>query len=383
VWWSWRIATGLGVIGATLKRDIFFEYAEAGRIWPNLSAMLIGESGDGKNTVIQPAEYVMRQAGVNMIHGKTMEAMKHSLMKLSDEVTKKPSVGFIAAKELAEFLGLKDYQGGIMEALTALLDNGDEVDITTRSGQRESAGKPQLIYYPTLTMFAGSTAEWLQTKMPEGTLEGGFLGRFLVAAENGKKIDQGILPVPNPARYESLHQKHRVMIGKQTFLERVCALPAWIYDQTKGALPYKMTGHPEAEEYYDNWYCNRFSRFGPAIRAYANRSASVMRRVAMLSAISRGSLVIHETDYIFADVLFGRMAAAIEESIINMSREVRIGNLIMKMLPCKRSKVISELSAKHTSVWVNRAMVWLVEADRATVENRDGSLWLLKKEEVN
>lgn len=48
LWMSWRIVTGLGVLGATLERNVFFDYGEARPIFPNCSVMLIGPSGMAK-----------------------------------------------------------------------------------------------------------------------------------------------------------------------------------------------------------------------------------------------------------------------------------------------------------------------------------------------
>ena len=90
VYRSWRIATGLAVIGAACGRNIWYPYGNAGTIWPNTSVLLVGGSGKGKDTINAPATNVLANAGVPYVAGKTMESVHLSLYNIGD-----PAVGYI------------------------------------------------------------------------------------------------------------------------------------------------------------------------------------------------------------------------------------------------------------------------------------------------
>jgi len=352
VWPSWRVAIGLGIVGAVLGRGVCFPYGEVGEIWPNMSVLLIGDSGDGKDTIIKPAERVMDEVGVPFIAGKTIEAVKQSLHSVGN-----PAIGYISAKELSEFLGSKDYQAGIVQSLTDLLSTGAKVDITTKGDLKD--GVPRWIYNPTLTMFAGSTPEWLQTGLPPGSLEGGFLPRFVVVTETNKAAS-GIRMIPNPGEYENFEQRQRVFTAKQKFIEAIQEVKT----RFNGAAV-RFTDEESGRLYYNNWYINRFRHFSPTTRAYANRSAGLMRKVAMLMAVTRGHSWVEEVDYEFASELILHAAGKLERSVIAVSKEVTIGDVVVGMIPCKFSHVLAQLSPKYGPMWVKRAVTYLIESGQA------------------
>lgn len=350
LWWSWRVATALTVIGATLGRKAYIPMMGSTRLWPNTSSILIGISGDGKDTIIRPASELLQGIGVRYVAGKTMEAIRTSLFNIGD-----PAVGYIVAGELREFLGDKDYQSGIIQSLTDILSNNNRIDISTKFDLMN--GGEKYVYNPTLTMFAGSTPEWLHSI--KDAMSGGFLPRFLVVTELGKKSDQGLRPIANPGRYESYDQKLRIDEGAREFERAILG----IYETYRAYPdPVCFDDTYEADQYFTNWYENRHKYFPATMPAYANRSGGLMKKTAMLMAVSRGNRHIDVPDYLFADALIRYLAGNLEQSVISVPKEVEVGREIVKMLPTTNAEILRMLSPIHGSIWVRRGKLYLIES---------------------
>jgi hypothetical protein len=362
---SWTMLTGLAIVGCLLGRKVCFDAGEVGKIYPNTSILLVGPSGHGKDTIINPACDLIRFCGGSWVRGRTMEAVKESLLQLGD-----PAVGFINASELSEFLGCKDYQAGMVQALTDILSNKDEIDISLKSDTSKGEHASRSIYRPTLTMFAGSTADWLQGMLPDGSLDGGFIPRFVVAAEWSKRAE-GIRPIANPGRYESIAHERKVTHGKITFTEELQKITEYFRELPDEYTPWKFfetTGIDDAEGWYENWYANRYRTFSPLLQAYAHRSSGILRRLGLLMAITRGHVnYIEEADYIFAERIIQHAAERLEQAVIPQSREVRVGWEIKQILPATTSELLQALAGKYSSVWVKRGIGFLVESEQVEV----------------
>ena len=74
--------------------------------------LLVGPSGSGKDTIINPSCNLLKNLGGQYVVGRTLEAVKESLTQMGD-----PAIGYINASELADFLGCKDYQAGLVQTL--------------------------------------------------------------------------------------------------------------------------------------------------------------------------------------------------------------------------------------------------------------------------
>lgn len=364
---SWQILTGLAIIGVILRRNVCSLEGSTGRIWPNTSVLLVGPSGSGKDTIINPSCNLLNTLQARYVVGRTLEAVKESLTQMGD-----PAIGYINASELADFLGCKDYQAGLVQTLTDILSgNKDEIDVSLKSDIVK--GISRKIFHPTLSMFAGSTAEWLQTMMPDGTMDGGFLPRFVVAAEWSKKAE-GIRLVAHPGKYESLDQRFVVENGEKIFIAGINDLVTRLAEIPSKYLPHTMNethGDDDAEGWYKNWYENRYTKFGPLLQAYASRSSGLLRRLAMLMAVSRGHINwIEECDYHFADSIIQHAAERLEKAVVPQSKEVKVGYDILELLPTTYPFLLRTLSPKHQSVWVKRGIQYLIETEQ--VNQKEG-----------
>ena len=362
VFLSWQILTGLAAIGVMLQRNVCFDLGQAAQLWPNTSVLLVGPSGSGKDTIINPTCQLIEGCGGHQVMGRTLEAVKESLTQMGD-----PAVGFINASELADFLGCKDYQAGIVQALTDILSsNKNKIDVSLKGDITK--GFSRAIHNPSLTMFAGSTAEWLQTMMPDGTMDGGFLPRFVIAAEWSKK-DEGIRPISHPGRYDSQNHKERVLGGQAKFWEFLTDLAqrTLLPVGTSARRMSETTGLDNAEAWYENWYNNRLKKFTPLLQAYASRSGGLMQRLGMLMAVSRGHInFIEEVDYYFADAVIQHAAERLERAVIPQSPEVKVSWEILTLLPAPNAQILRHLAPKWGTMWVKRGLTYLLETEQVT-----------------
>jgi hypothetical protein len=291
---SYQIVCGLSLIGSLLKRNIFVDQSEW-KVYPNMSVLLVGPSGIGKDIAINAATSVVDAVGaVPVIGGKTMDRVKHAMLNIGI-----PAACYVPAAELTAFLGGKDYQKSMVQELTDLLSTGEKTDVSTKSEGTK------IIIQPTVTMQAGSTRDWLHRAMPDGSLEGGFLPRFVIVCEEyGSKF------VPFVKYSTDRGERDQALRAKTIFTEEVGKLVKKYGNYSAEIIPTRA-----ARDYYENWYRNRFSYFSPLVKPYANRSRDHLHRIAMLMAVSRGHSFLEEQDYVFGGEMVSYVASTIEKAL--------------------------------------------------------------------
>lgn len=331
---SYQVAGGLSTIGAVLRRNRWIDQVDW-RVYPNQSILFIGPSGIGKDTIInrcqsslQSVEWVSR---VPTLGGVTMELLHARLAEMS-----KPAAAFIPAPEMTAFFGKSDYQANMLTGITNLLSNGESVDISTKGSYMASGAK--LIHQPTITMHAGSTVEWLHRGMPEGTLEGGFLGRFLIVIE---EIGGRFVPLVKMGRTrEDVQELHDYLTHWKMSLEGLIQ---------SCKIGREMILLPEAEDLYVNWYYNRFKMFSKAVMPYANRSRDMVLRLAMLMGLSRGhDRYIEGEDVSFAIALLREVAQKIDRVVLPPSLEAQVADKILNLLPATLGEIYATLGMRYS-----------------------------------
>jgi energy-coupling factor transporter ATP-binding protein EcfA2 len=341
---SYQISTGLSALGCVLRRNVWVDQ-ENWQVYPNLSVLLVGPSGIGKDTAIDAVEAVIDHAGVPIIGGRTMETVYEQMLMLGD-----PAVCYIPAPEVTSFLGSKDYQQGMVQELTDLLSTKAYKDVTTKTTFTQSGGKKRILR-PTITMHAGSTEEWLHKAMPEGSLEGGLWPRFLIVREEyGSKF----IPLPGAL---PTSEKVRARKGKQVFFDATIELMKYF------KRPDKMTLGGLATERYTNWYINRFKYFSPTVMSYANRSRDQVLRLAMLCAASRFCKFIDGQDVTFGIEMMNSVAKAIERAVKPPTREAQVIREILPLLPAT-FKTLALTLQMYDSRTLSQAIQALVDTQR-------------------
>jgi hypothetical protein len=286
------------------------------------------------------------------VYGKTIEQVKERLVKLSDSTGE--AVCFIPAGELSAFIGPKDYQGGIITELTDLLSNNASVDISTKTdGIRK-------IRYPTISMYAGSTVDWLHSKMPEGTLEGGFYPRFLIVTTKGHNQKF----IPSPKYHGTAEDRTAVTKAKQ---EMPILIRAAV-ERFKGT-PCEFVKLPEAEEQWVHWYFNRHAYFSKNVDAYAQRSRDQILRLAMLMAITRRTAnYIDCEDIKFAVDLMYIVGQHLEDILIAPNPETKAGGQILKLLPATKGEIYRTLYKEYRRSIINEALLALTYSNQVSIK---------------
>lgn len=297
----YQIAFGLSSIGALLKRSVFIDQVEW-RVYPNMSVLAIGPSGVGKDTVINRCVKIIHQIEPGLqLNGNTIEHIQSELAQLGEL-----AAAYIPAQEITAFLGGKDYQKGIVQSLTDMLSTGHKIVLGTKS-----EGK-KVISRPTITIHAGSTADWLRN-LPEKSIEGGFLPRFLIVCA---EFTQKHVAWP---KYDHDHwARQEAKQAGEDFVKIVKEIVKKFGGRELERDEREMTPTPGAEQFYRNWYHNRFKFFSPNVQAYANRARDHVHRLAMLMAISRMHGYMEEEDYSFAVGFMEYVASGIDKVIAPM-----------------------------------------------------------------
>lgn len=303
---SYQVLIGLSLIGALLKRGVYVDQEEW-RVYPNLSVLLVGPSGIGKDVVITKAGRVIDYVNPDLtLSATTMEFLKAEMVRVGD-----PAACYVAANELSVFLGTKDYQRGIAKELTDLLSTNERVIIGTKSEGR------QIIHRPTLVLHAGSTVDWLHD-LPDNSLSGGFLPRFVIVCEEYGSRHVAWVKYD----YDRLTRMAAREAGAE-FKRSVKDLVGELLVGTRTRDEREMTPTKAAEEFYRNWYHNRFGYFSTSVKSYANRSRDQVHRLAMLMAVSRGHTYLEDSDYVFAAETMEYIAKGIDGVIAPMLAKTR------------------------------------------------------------
>lgn len=346
---NYQAGIALSVLGSLFKRRLYVDQQEW-QVYPNLSVMLVGPSGIGKDIAIRwGVRQVKAHAPSLILGGKTIEFIQKELV-----TRPAPACAVIPAPEMTAFFGKKDYQSSMIQDVTDMLSTGDEVDVSLASvGVR-------VIRQPTITMWAGSTQEWIHKAMPEGSLEGGFFPRFLILCEEyGGKFIPWVKYSNDPKEVEAAKS------AKAQFTEAVKACIEYYEKSNLSDIPPSI----EAIDLYEKWYRGRFKIFPPSVIAYANRSRDQVLRVALISAISQFKNTIDAEDIQFGCELINTVALKVAEVVQPLNIEGRIRRDLLALLPMSIKNASTNLYRAYTRRDVLSAINSLLETGVIRTEN--------------
>ena len=338
---SYQIFGGFAMLGGLLQRRVYFDQ-EKFKIYPNLSVLFVGPSGIGKDTIINQVIRTIRATlgetvAPHIIEGKTIELAFNRLAELTP-----PAWAFLLAPEITSFLGGRDYQKSMVQDITNLLSNNDVLDTSIGSKQR-------VIYEPTITMLAGSTVDWLHKAMPDGSMEGGFIPRFVLVYEEYNPRHVALIKHDLTKQELQASKAHhdKFMVGLFDVLGE-------IDKQTK---PLDMVPDGGSKDLYREWYTSRFERYSPNIREYANRCRDQVLRFAMLVALSCGRRYISGEDMHTAVQLTDYVASRVELAIRPVTKEERIADAIRRTLPAPTVSICERLGKSFTRDDIMRTLL--------------------------
>jgi hypothetical protein len=348
---SYALAAGLSGFGCSLRRRVYVDQ-ERWKVYPNLSILLVGPSGIGKDIAIDHGETLIKKLGqVPSTPARTIEGIYARMIAECGY----PACAFIPAPEVSAFMGKKDYQESMAQELTALLSTKDYHDVSTKG-----EGKT-VIVEPTVTMMTGSTEEWLHRAMPDGSLEGGLWPRFLIMVEwYGKKF---VPLVGFDNEREVLQEAYR---AEERFYTKASELIARF--NSGPARGHSFVPLLDARYLYTNWYINRFRRFSPSVVAYANRCRDQVLRIALIMAASRDHDFIEETDIQFGIDMLAHVADNVERALKPPTEESRCARELLRQCPGARSTITGHLADMGFTIrTINSAEAMLRQSHRLRV----------------
>ena len=192
---EFHLVSGLCALAAAAGNRLYTE-SWGQNVFPHLWAVLVAPSSFWrKSTAIGQAERIL--AAVGKPEGQPTglafpsDFSRERLIKL---LADQPS-GFMSQKEFGGFLSLlgREYMSGSKEMLTDLYD-GPEVYV--RALQKEVVE----VKRPALTLLGATTLDWLESKITEGDLRGGFLARFLFVTARQKASPKGMTETSQETR---------------------------------------------------------------------------------------------------------------------------------------------------------------------------------------
>lgn len=177
---SFHFFTGLTLLGAVLKRRVYFDQIRF-KLIPCYQVLLAGPSGITTKTTAS-------DCGVNLglesgeitpiMSSGTPERLWDRLHKINQE--KGAACGLLYAGEMATLIGKRDYSSTMIETLLVLFENRDYIP------PRETfAHESQPLTNVAVSALFCSNAEMLVHAMPVHTMKGGLPSRMLAVYEEG------------------------------------------------------------------------------------------------------------------------------------------------------------------------------------------------------
>jgi energy-coupling factor transporter ATP-binding protein EcfA2 len=359
---SYQVLAGLSLVGGIIGRSMHIDQLKF-KIYPNISCLFIGPSGIGKDTIINQLTRAVREVDLEyrLIEAKTIEHVQGKLASMTA-----PAQAWLLAPELTAFLGGKDYQKSLVQDITNLLSTNDVLDASVASLPN------RIIRQPTVSMLAGSTAEWLHKAMPDGSMEGGFIPRFMVMYEEYTPRHVAWI------KYSlSKKEKEAAAFAHSHFMKELKRIKESIPKES-----HEMVPDGEARELYEEWYGSRFERYVPMIREYANRCRDHVLRVALVASVMEGNTYISGSAMQYAIDLVDYSADRVETVIRPVTKEFRIAEMIKRLLPRKPEELIRMLTKSFTREDVLRVKEVMFKAGEVAID-KEGTLQYVETKDIS
>ena len=176
-----HIGVGLAILGAALGNRVRIPSWARQEIYPNLWLVLIAPSGFmRKSASLRLGKNLLRQAVPKTILPQDWTPEKLATILQDD------AAGVLSISEFTRVLAMlqKDYNLGAKEMLTELYDSPAEWVV-----ERQKS-KKKVIENAAISIMAATTLDWLEERVENKDLRGGFLARFLFlpATKRGKRV---------------------------------------------------------------------------------------------------------------------------------------------------------------------------------------------------
>ena len=347
--------TGCSVLGAVVGRRAYFSKGYY-RVYPNHQIILVAPTGKCRKTsALNLGVNLLRKLeDLNILADKTTpEALASEIASTNPGsgklLAQREAEGVIYAPELAVFLGKQKYNEGLITLLTALFDNPDKWQASTK-GQ----GKIDLLNV-CLSFMGASTPDWLITAIPQDAFGGGFMSRLLfVVQEDTPRC----FPIPK-------------------VVETPSKLIDWL-KELRAMKPFEITFDNKATElHYSLWYAagRKDIPEDEKMAGYHERKPDHLLRIAMVLALSEGKTVITTNHLIQGAKLLDYM----EKQMLGTFKWLGINQIgvgqerILRTLRANGGRMMSNLLLKKLILYMNvqhfrQAMDTLTEAKMVKVD---------------
>lgn len=195
----YHLFVGLGLISAALGNHVYLSGYGNKNIYPNMWLILLAPSSFfRKTTSLGIGRSILSLVDRKLILPSefTPEALTHML--------KESPQGLLFVNEFAGLLAHfeRSYMLGTKEFLTDIFDCPPYYDRKTKT-------ETVLIENPCLSIMAASTIEWLNGRIKEGDMRGGFLNRFIYIPALRKSRVMAFPPEPDNSLCQTLAQQLR------------------------------------------------------------------------------------------------------------------------------------------------------------------------------
>jgi len=293
--WYW---SGLAIISAVIKDQVWMDRAGAYNLYPNIYVMLHADSGLKKGPPVALAkDLVKRVNNTRIISGRS--SIQGILKELGTAYTLpggkviSKSVGFIPASEFSSSL-VSD-----PAAMTILTDLYDR---QYNEGEYKSLLKMESFQLkdPTLTMLVATNEAHFEDFVAHKDIKGGFIGRMFVIAETEvQTLNSLMVPLKNPPNRNELvkHLKEISQLGGP--FHAMGARSESDYFPIRKIVNGEKVWFTPAGKIYDDWY----EEFHTTIKQAETKDEtgtvqrfgdSVLKVAMLLSLANSKSLVIGE-----------------------------------------------------------------------------------------
>lgn len=266
---------GIGVLAAALERRCYV-YQGYFKKYANMFTVLVGDSASYKSTSIDMAldiayagEEKYEAEPLNVVSQQiTPEALLVDLARHYENMThykgvEPASAGFPVADELSNLIGRSRQDSKLIQTMTKLYDCPARYSYTTIKRDK------LYVNNACLNLLGGSTPKWLKDSLPEGSIEGGFVGRiqFVFSPHRGKRI-----------AFPELTQK-------QLELRDGLAQDYAVIRQLSGEFLWS----DDAKKWYTHWFEHGAEKEETdlSLSGYYNRKGDTVIKVAMVCSAAR------------------------------------------------------------------------------------------------
>jgi hypothetical protein len=343
--------SGIAAISAMLGRRCSIDYGHIS-VFPNLYIVLVaGSARCRKSTAINICDKFIRKVSnpPNMLSQKmTPEALIEALSsgnKMEEGNVILQAEGIAVVDELSTLIDKNAFKSGMIALLTRLYDCED-FEYRTRGKGIEK------ICNPCLTVYGGSTMEWIKEAIPKPAIGGGFTSRvvFVYLAKRERNIAWPFMSTENIKRIDDIvHDLSSISDMRGLFN---------ITKDAKELFEYEYERFNNESDLIDS----------PGLSGYAGRRHMTLLKISTVISASRtdereinkGDITVAINALERAEVSMPRVIRAIGATDTGELTEIVL-NTIMKKRIINRSDLIKLLRHKITVMELDAILVGLLE----------------------